>query len=317
MPDTPVAFEWDKDLARVLFEAVKQGVLVCRKDSTILAANTALVDWLGVRSDDSLIAMSAAKLLSMDRAEWSAAWSTAKSGSPYVCVKQVHSPTGMSFLAECTMTPAGTESLILTVLPHHSDEVDLDAPLPKLLDSIPAKLVVRALEYKQMFLAEEKVARTDAVTGLCNRCAFDEALETALEAGAIKGTSCGVVVLLMHPHQQEDDLPCDEVMRKAGLIARRSVRQHDTIARTSLFEFAAILPSTGPETTIEIAERLLQAMGSFLSQQDASLSAGVSSTTDGPQELGIFERARIAAHQAALMKTVTFDPTRPIRKQSA
>ncbi len=103
-------------------------------------------------------------------------------------------------------------------------------------------------------------ARTDQLTQLPNRKAFDEALENALSAsGKNAETLCLIFGDIDHFKKFNDrwgHQTGDQVLRLVAHCMRESVRERDVPARFGGEEFAVILPSATIEIAAQIAERI-------------------------------------------------------------
>jgi diguanylate cyclase (GGDEF)-like protein len=126
-------------------------------------------------------------------------------------------------------------------------------------------------------------ARTDSLTGLANRAAFDEFLEQQV-AQRLRGDVQGTLGLLMidvdrfklfndtygHPIG-------DEVLRRIGAVLRKITRKGDLVARYGGEEFVLVSPDTNPAGLRAVAERLRQAIeGETLDVEGRSLSVTAS-----------------------------------------
>jgi diguanylate cyclase (GGDEF)-like protein len=91
-------------------------------------------------------------------------------------------------------------------------------------------------------------ARTDALTGLLNRRAFDDRLRRELETAGSFGYDLTLVICDLDNFKQINDRyghPAgDEVLRAVGGIFSASVRDRDIAARYGGEEFALVLPGT-------------------------------------------------------------------------
>jgi len=117
--------------------------------------------------------------------------------------------------------------------------------------------VTRLQENIEMARAE---ARTDQLTQLSNRKAFDEALRRALQ-GAIKDNEslCLVMGDIDHFKKFNDTWghqTGDQVLRLVAHCMRESVRERDVPARYGGEEFAVILPAATLDVAAQIAERI-------------------------------------------------------------
>jgi diguanylate cyclase (GGDEF)-like protein len=148
--------------------------------------------------------------------------------------------------------------------------------------ALAAMIVMDAVREYSQGLEDEgkrahKLARMDALTGLGNRRAFDEALAKTVERASPERPLSLVVVDLddfkaINDEQghQRGDLVLKEVA--AGL--RSAVRAPDACFRWGGDEFAVLLPNTSPEHAHEVAVRIQAAV-------PTSVSCGVASLWDG------------------------------------
>jgi diguanylate cyclase (GGDEF)-like protein len=105
---------------------------------------------------------------------------------------------------------------------------------------------------------------TDGLTGIKNRRALDQKLEE--ELGRASRTMTPLSLLLIDvdrfkPYNDEyGHIAGDEVLRQVAALLQRNARTSDFVARYGGDEFVAILPDTGVEEAIYIAERLRHAV---------------------------------------------------------
>jgi len=103
-------------------------------------------------------------------------------------------------------------------------------------------------------------ARTDQLTQLSNRKAFDEALESALRNAAAKNESLCLVFGDIDHFKKFNDTwghqTGDQVLRLVAHCMRESVRERDVPARYGGEEFAVILPGAPIDIAAQIAERI-------------------------------------------------------------
>lgn len=101
-----------------------------------------------------------------------------------------------------------------------------------------------ARDAQQRARAAEEEARIDAMTGLPNRRAWEEALESESARMARHGRASLVVVLdvdgLKAINDSEGHLAGDLLLRRAALALRRAVREEDVVARIGGDEFAIL-----------------------------------------------------------------------------
>jgi diguanylate cyclase (GGDEF)-like protein/PAS domain S-box-containing protein len=115
-------------------------------------------------------------------------------------------------------------------------------------------------EREALIAENEKLARSDALTGLPNRRALDDQLPRemarALRAGS---TLCLAIIDIDHFKAYNDTyghLAGDNVLRECAAVWDQALRGEDTILRFGGEEFLVVLPDCGPEDATEILERL-------------------------------------------------------------
>ena len=132
--------------------------------------------------------------------------------------------------------------------------------LQQRLEQAEKQLAAQAVEIK----THESEARTDSLTGLSNRRAFDDELKRRLGEWQRKGTPCTLVLMDIdffkkfndtHGHQVGD-----EVLRQVAKVLAKQSREMDIPCRYGGEEFAAILPATDAVNACKVAERIRAAI---------------------------------------------------------
>lgn len=120
------------------------------------------------------------------------------------------------------------------------------------------------LQIKQQAQEFEQQARLDALTGLANRRAFDEALtKECARARRSALPLCLVLLDIDHFKQVNDSFSHsvgDEILKAVARVICGLCRTNDTVARWGGEEFAILLPDTGIKAATEICERIRQAV---------------------------------------------------------
>lgn len=160
-----------------------------------------------------------------------------------------------------------------------------------------ALLVGNELERRDLVRRLAIDARTDALTGLANRRAWDEELPAALRRAARLDHQLSLVVLDIDHFKAYNDLnghPAgDAVLREIGARWRRTVRDIDLLARLGGEEFALVLPGCDAHAALEIAERLRADLPA-----DLTASAGTFLWTDPMNADQLFAAADHALYRA-------------------
>jgi diguanylate cyclase (GGDEF)-like protein len=153
-----------------------------------------------------------------------------------------------------------------------------------------AAVIVHALKVHNEELLERlsDAARTDSLTGLLNRQAFDEQLEAELARSGRTGRPTALIVADIDHFKAIND-ECghaggDAALRIVGETLLATARRTDRVARIGGDEFAAILPETGAEEAFRFGERLREAIGASGAAGELALtmSLGIAeSTRDG------------------------------------
>ena len=127
----------------------------------------------------------------------------------------------------------------------------------------------------------ERLAATDDLTMIANRRTFGAALERELARGARSGEPVSLVILDIDKFKLVNDLhghPAgDEALRNVAAALSIACRDLDTAARYGGEEFAVILPDCSPERSVDIADRLREAVASAPAVVGLTASAGVAS----------------------------------------
>ncbi len=146
------------------------------------------------------------------------------------------------------------------------------------------------LEEKNRQLAE--LATRDGLTGLKNRRCFEEYLKSAQSSPDREGVPFSLIILDVDHFKQYNDTfghPAgDEALRAVSRTLRVNVRENDTVARYGGEEFAILMPATGADEAIALAERLRTTIeGSHWPARAITASFGVATTDEGLPELAV------------------------------
>ena len=164
----------------------------------------------------------------------------------------------------------------------------------------------RLKEANQRLLREmEGLSRTDGLTGVWNRRAFEETLHGELVRASRHQLPLSLVLIDIDHFKRINDTyghrVGDEVLKWFGLHASRVLREGDTISRYGGEEFAVILPHTGPSGALTMAKRLLAHLAATAFQDSlcVTASAGVASGLGGElEDLDLVALADTALYRA-------------------
>jgi diguanylate cyclase (GGDEF)-like protein len=155
----------------------------------------------------------------------------------------------------------------------------------------------------------EKLALTDALTGLANRRAFLDALEAELARALRHDYPASLLFLDLDEFKRVNDTHGhavgDEVLAGFSKVLSRGCRRGDLAARIGGEEFAVLLPMTGRVPAALVAERMRRSTESLplgvSVEVPVTVSIGVASTEDSPKPFEAAEllgRADVALYRA-------------------
>jgi diguanylate cyclase (GGDEF)-like protein/putative nucleotidyltransferase with HDIG domain len=161
----------------------------------------------------------------------------------------------------------------------------------------------RALELSEAYRGATRQARSDPLTGVGNRLAWDEAIEAAKAGGAEVPVS--VIVVDVDGLKLANDTGGhelgDRLLRSLADVVRTSVRADDLVARIGGDEFGVLMLDTGDDRCGEVAGRISDAIARHAGLDSFRLSAAVGHATR-PAAAAVAEAARIADMQMYLQK---------------
>lgn len=113
---------------------------------------------------------------------------------------------------------------------------------------------------RQQKEAAEALARTDVLTGLANRRAFDEVAEFEIQRAVRYGTPLALMMSDLDHFKAINDTHGhhvgDEVLKNFARVLTTSVRGIDLAGRWGGEEFVVLMPGTGLEEALQVAERM-------------------------------------------------------------
>lgn len=171
---------------------------------------------------------------------------------------------------------------------------------------------IRAPKILEMstFLATEKSAITDGLTGLYNRQFFDASLRRELKRARRYGLSFSLVMLDVDDFKTVNDIHGhvvgDEALNLTSNVIRASVREIDVACRYGGEEFALILPETSRTGAYIVSERIRLDVKEMFSHElvsttqiDLSVSGGIAIyPTDSNSAEGLVRMADKALYRS-------------------
>ena len=147
-----------------------------------------------------------------------------------------------------------------------------------------------ALENAHLHQLVQEQAVTDELTALANRRQFLDALAHELTRSARTGETASLILCDLDDFKNVNDRfghPAgDEALRVVGRVLRETVRELDVPARLGGEEFAVVLPNTGLEGAVRLAERIRVAIANAAivvggSRISLTVSLGVATHVSG------------------------------------
>lgn len=162
-----------------------------------------------------------------------------------------------------------------------------------------------AMQNAQLYEQTLAASRADPLTGLMNRRAFRERLESEVERARRYGRDLSLIVIDVDLFKRVNDTfghqAGDRTLIRIGELLQRNRRMEDGAFRIGGDEFALLLPETGPQGATVLAERLRRriehaALGTERGEP-LTVSMGVSAFGDhGINVDELFERADVALY---------------------
>src|SRR5579864_3457966 len=107
-----------------------------------------------------------------------------------------------------------------------------------------------------------QLAYIDGLTGIFNRRYFETRIAEEMERARRYNTSLAIIMIDIDHFKRLNDefghLLGDEVLRQASSIFSQQLRKIDVVCRYGGEEFSLILPQTGSDQAVRVAEKLRQ-----------------------------------------------------------
>lgn len=162
-------------------------------------------------------------------------------------------------------------------------------------------------EQQRQLESTAAAARTDALTGILNRRAYDEELQKRFALFQRSGTPLCLLLLDVDHFKQFNDAhghPAgDAVLRGVACVLSRTLRESDIFARYGGEEFCALLPATSLDEAKTAAERLRQAIAESHFEFEGTplqvtVSIGLASALETDNDQLLLKRTDTALYEA-------------------
>jgi diguanylate cyclase (GGDEF)-like protein len=131
------------------------------------------------------------------------------------------------------------------------------------LSSSLTELAVKNRQLQAVVRQLEAMARTDDLTGLCNRRSLNEMLERSWENAVSEGRPLAFMMIDVDNFKSVNDcsghLYGDELLRRIGRLIESNCRQVDVAARYGGDEFCVLMPECEAAVAVRVAQRILLA----------------------------------------------------------
>ena len=154
--------------------------------------------------------------------------------------------------------------------------------------------------------AAQSAATTDGLTGLYNRSATIDRLQTMLDnVNAMRGNGAVLLLDIDHFKTINDELghaAGDECLRKIAEIVRKTVRSGDTSGRIGGEEFLIVMPGATRDVALTVGERLRLAVSlggmRYANGDPVTTSIGVAAAQPGETTEALLGRADRGLYEA-------------------
>ncbi len=203
-------------------------------------------------------------------------------------------------LAGIDRDSAGANGAVFTAL---DQMLSANSNLQQRLEQAEKQLAAQAQEIR----THESEARTDSLTGLSNRRAFDDELKRRLCEWERKHTPYTLVLLDIDHFKRFNDTHGhqvgDEVLRQMAKVLKAQSRDMDLPCRYGGEEFAVILPATDAASACKVAERIRAAVEASTTVCDGktlkvTCSVGLSAVAAGDDVTRFIRRADEALYKS-------------------
>ena len=156
-------------------------------------------------------------------------------------------------------------------------------------------------ELRNSLRAQQSLARTDGLTGLFSRRAFEDRLKHDLALAQRRKSAFTLAYVDVDDFKAVNDtqghVEGDRLLRLIGRVLQRSVREADTAARVGGDEFALVLPDTDGRGAEKVISKLARELHEALGASDSATTCSIGVVTFLDSAVLSLERAVAAADE--------------------
>lgn len=245
------------------------GAWVCGGKGTSTPADIGSTDEAGEQNEEQQLVIERTMLAS-DRLRDLASSMAADVGKHSANIGAIEAQLALDRASGAANSEAVLQALAQIETANHA----LQAKLAKAENQIQAQA--------ELIRTHESEARTDSLTGLANRRAFDDEIARRFAEWERKGTPFSLLILDVDHFKKFNDThghqAGDEVLRKVGSAIMQCAREMDLACRYGGEEFAVIMPATEGSDGGALAERVrrtVEAMSVLFEGKSLSVTASL------------------------------------------
>lgn len=193
-----------------------------------------------------------------------------------------------------------------------------------LMADVAARAVMRAEHFAEV----AEAARRDSLTGLFNVRVLQRRLAEEIERSDRSGSRLSVVMIdvdyLKHVNDTYGHLAGDKVIKRIAEVLTEELRGVDTIARYGGEEFVLLLPETGGERAVLVAERIRKRLAETSHEgvaEPVTVSIGISNYPDDAMTASDLihkaDQALYVSKHLGRNRSTRFDEVRELEAQAA
>ena len=206
--------------------------------------------------------------------------------------------------AACMSWSALTLAAGLALNQHHDLKVDTFIGTISSVGLMTVLVSMMTLREQRLRDDLASIARTDSLTGLLSRRAFDHELATMIQRAADRDAAVTVVMFDLDHFKQFNDrhghLAGDDALRTMATVLRANARAGDALGRFGGEEFTVVLADADVQSAQSYVERVARQLAHVddVRVQQLTTSAGISTSADGGGPGDLLARADEALYAA-------------------